>query len=146
MKRMLARFPWNGMLWALIGANLVLLGFAVWRFRQEQALYRLLQQRTPEAYGEAVLQAAPIRDRLLVNLGNLYLQQAQSGAEPGAARAALAYYREALRLNPELMAAKKNFEVAQRFLDSLVPPREPREPRPPGRMRSSQMPLKPNDI
>ncbi|NIM48698.1 MAG: hypothetical protein GTO22_05485 [Gemmatimonadales bacterium] len=146
MSRMLGRVPWRRVLWAMIGANLVLLGLAVWRFRQEQAVYRLLQQRTLEAYSEAVRRVGPIRDRLLVNLGNLYFEQARLEGQPGAARAALASYREALRLNPELMAAKKNFEVAQRFLDALVPPREPREPRPPGRVRSSQMPLKPNDI
>lgn len=143
---LLARIPWRRLLWALIGANLVALGLAVWRLRQEQAVDRMLQQRTLEAYSEAVRQAGPIRDRLLVNLGNLYLEQARTVGEPGAARAALAYYREALRLNPDLMAAKKNFEVAQRFLDAMVPPREPREPRPPGRVRSSQMPLKPTDI
>lgn len=146
MRRLLGRIPWRRLLWALIGANLVLLGLAIWRFRQEQAVYRLLQQGTVESYSEAVPRAGPIRDRLLVNLGNLYFEQARLAGQPGAARAALAYYREALRLNPELMAAKKNFEVAQRFLDALVPPLEPREPRPPGRVRSSQMPLKPTDI
>ena len=146
MSTLIGRNPWRRVLWALIGTNLVLLVFAVWQFRQAQAVYQLLQHRTPEAYAEAVGKAGPIRDRLLVNLGNLYFEQALRVRRPAAARAALRYYEEALRLNPHLMEAKKNYEVARRFLDALVPPREPREPRPPDRMQPSQMPLKPNDI
>jgi hypothetical protein len=130
----------------LIALDLVLVAFAVRGYRRESSIYRLIGQRTPNALAEAVERSPGIRDRLLVNLGNLYLEQAVSAGQPGPARAALSYYRDALRLNPELLEAKRNFEIAQRFLDALVPPREPREPRPPDRMRSSERPLTPNDI
>lgn len=146
MTPMLGRIRWRNVLWVLIGVQLILLAYTVHRFHREQAIYELLQQRTLDAYAEAVEKAGAVPDRLLVNLGNLYFEQAQRARQPAAARAALVYYREALRLNPGLMEAKKNFEVAQRFLDALVPPRDPREPRPPERMRSSQMPLRPHDI
>lgn len=140
------RVPWRKALLALIGANVVVLAYAVRDFRQEQALHRMLRQGTPEAYAEAVEKAGPIRDRLLVNLGNLYFEKGQRRKWYAAVRAAVAYYREALRLNPHLMPAKKNYEVAWRFLDAQVAPREPREPMPPNRITAGQMPLKPHDI
>lgn len=143
---MLGRIPWRKILWALIGAHLIVLAYATWQFRRDQAINRLLKQRTLDAYAEAVVSSDAVRDRLLLNLGNLYFGRAQRTRQPAAARMALAYYREALRLNPGLMAAKKNFELAQRFLNALVPPRDPREPRPPERMQPSQRPLLPTDI
>lgn len=140
------RITWRTGLWALIGVDLLLLSLAVLAYRRDESVYQLIQQRTPNALAEAVERSPEIRDRLLVNLGNLYFEQAVSAGRPGPARAALSYYRDALRLNPTLLEAKKNLEVAQRFLDTLIPPREPREPRPPDRMRSSRRPLTPNEI
>lgn len=131
---------------ALAGVSLVAVGIAAWRARDQVALYELARRRTPEAYAEAIERAPAIRDRLLFNLGNAYLRDGQRRGQPGPVRAALAYYEEALRLDPAFLDAKKNYELARRFLDGLVPPREPREPRPPDRARSSQMPLRPDDI
>lgn len=146
MSSVLGRIPRMAIFGTLIAVNLVFLLLAVREFRQAQTVHQLFRQGTPEAYAEAVGKADANHDRLLLNLGNLYFEQALTERGPAAARAALGYYREALRLNPGLMEAKKNFEVTERFLDSLVPPRDPREPRPPERMQSSQMPLKPHDI
>ncbi|MFQ5889186.1 MAG: tetratricopeptide repeat protein [Gemmatimonadota bacterium] len=147
MKRTFPGMPsWRKALLVLIAANALLLAYAVREFTVERALYRTLRERTPEAYAEAVPRAGRIRDHLLVNLGNLYFEQGARRRWPAAVRTALAYYREALRLNPELLDAKKNYEVARRLLNDLVPPREPREPRPPDRFAPSQMPLQPTDI
>lgn len=131
---------------ALVGANLLLLAQAATRYREQRTLHRLVLRGTIESYTEAVERAPEARDRLLYNLGNLYLDRARKLREPGPARAAIAYYREALRLRPELLPAKKNYEVAARFLESMIPPRPPREPRPPDRVAPSEMPLTPNQI
>lgn len=140
------RVTWRRVLWVLIGVDLLLLSLALRGYRREESVYRLIEQRTPNALADAVESSPGIRDRLLVNLGNVYFEQAVSTRQPGPAFAAISYYRDALRLNPNLLEAKKNFEVAQRFLDLMVPPREPREPRPPDRMRSSERPLAPSEI
>lgn len=131
---------------ALAGLDLFVVGFVAWRAREDLAIYELSRRRTPEAYAEAIERTPAIRERLLFNLANAYFQDAQRLGQPGPVRAALAYYEEALRLDPAFLEAKKNYELARRFLDGLVPPREPREPRPPDRARSSQMPLRPDDI
>lgn len=140
------RITWRTGVWALIVVDLLVLSLAVRAYRRDESVHRLIERRTANALAEAVERSPRIRDRLLVNLGNVYFEQALSTGKPGPARAALSYYRDALRLNPGLLEAKKNLEVAQRFLDTLIPPREPREPRPPDRMRSSRRPLTPNEI
>lgn len=131
---------------ALAALNLAIIGIAAWRARRDLAIYELARARTADAYAEAIERAPAIRERLLFNLGNAYLRDGQRLSQPGPVRAALAYYEEALRIDPAFLEAKKNYELARRFLDGLVPPREPREPRPPDRARSSQMPLRPDDI
>ncbi len=146
MRVKLDRIAWRRWLVVLIGASLLGLAVAAVRYREEREVHGLLRQRSPEAYAEAVERAGSFRGRLFYNLGNLYFERGQAQHSAAAVRAALSYYRESLRLDPEFLEAKKNYEVAQRFLDGLVPPREPREPRPPDRARSSQMPLKPTDI
>jgi tetratricopeptide (TPR) repeat protein len=117
-----------------------------WRAGAELRIYELARRGTADAYAEAIERAPAIRDRLLFDLGNRYFEEAQRLHEAGPTRAALSYYEEALRLDPGFLEAKKNYELARRFLDGLVPPRDPREPRPPDRARSSQMPLHRDDI
>lgn len=131
---------------ALAAANLLLLAQAAVRYRDARALHRLVRQGTIESYTEAVERAPGLRERLLYNLGNRYLDRARKLREPGPGRAAIAYYREALRLRPDLLEAKKNYEVATRLVESLIPPLPPREPRPPDRVAPSEMPLTPNQI
>lgn len=140
------RVRWNWVLGGLVAAHAVLLAHAVRRYQEDRTLARLVAQGTPESYARAIERAEPLRHRLLFNLGNLYLDRAQRLREAAPARAALAYYREALRLDPEFLEAKKNYELAGRLLESFVPPRPPREPRPPDRIAPSQMPLTPNQI
>ena len=146
MRRSWPRVPPRALFAALAVLNLLAVGVAAWRARESVARYELARRRTPEAYADAIERAPAIRDRLLFNLGNAYLRDGLRLGQAGPARAALGYYEEALRIDPEFLAAKKNYELGRRFLEGLVPPREPREPRPPDRARSSQMPLRPDDI
>ena len=145
--RGVACWPWGRILGALVAADLVALGLA-WRdLERAREVHRLLGATTPEGYAEAVARADPEwRDELLVNLANRYLDQGTRRGWLAGLRAATAYYREALRLNPDLLEAKRNFEVATRRLRASVPPREPRRPMQIEKIRPSQMPLKPTDI
>lgn len=134
------------MLPALVALNLAALGYSAWAFRQKQALYRAFQEGTAEAYAGLLERAGHLRDRVLVNLGNRYFDEGLRSGGLGGVRKAIAYYREALRLNPDLMEAKKNFEVANRFLETQVETRQPRRPMEIERIRPSQLPLQPHDI
>ncbi len=126
--------------------DLVFLAFAVRDYRRDRELQRLVRDGSLESLSRAVEMGAGIRDRLLLNLGNHYFERGLRSRAAAEVRAAAAYYREALRINPELGRAKKNFELARRVLRSSVPPMQPREPLPPDMIQSSEMPLKPNDI
>lgn len=140
------RVHWRACIAGAVALDLLLFALAARRAAADLRIHELARARTVDAYAEAVERAPAIRDRLLFSLGNRYFEEAQRLAQAGPTRAALSYYEEALRLRPAFLEAKKNYELARRFLDALVPPRDPREPRPPDRARSSQMPLSRDDI
>lgn len=130
----------------LVGLNLAALAYSGWQFRREQALYVILQEPTPDAYARAIPMAPALRDRLLMNLGNRYLEQGLKDGDPGALRAAIAFYKESLRLNPRLLPAKKNLEIAGRLLAREVETRRSRRPMELEALQSGQTPLSASDI
>ncbi|MEW6046128.1 MAG: hypothetical protein AB1609_06570 [Bacillota bacterium] len=138
--------PWTRVLAVLVAANLLLLGHSIWRYRQERALHRALWPATAEAYAGLLGTAGAIRDRLLFNLGNRYFEEGIRSNRPDMASKAAAYYREALRLNPELLEAKKNHELASRFLETIAEPGEGESRTERGGTRPSPFPLEPTDI
>lgn len=140
------RIGWVTLGLALVVLDLAFLVLAVRDYRQQETLHRLSAEPSLESLSRAVEQGGELRDRLLVNLGNYNLRRGIRLRSVAEVRAAVAYYREALRIEPDLVTAKHNLELAVRILESFIPPREPREPLPPGMIRSSEMPLKPNDI
>jgi hypothetical protein len=144
--RIVRRIPWLRLCLVLAALDLAVLAYELREHRRAQELHRLAEQGTLESLTEAVRSGGELRDRLLVNLGNYHLEQGLRIRSVAQIRSAVAYYREALRLDPELLAAKHNLELALHVLASAIPPREPREPLPPDMIRPSEMPLKPTDI
>lgn len=140
------RTAWRALVLALVAVNLLALVLAVRNYARQETLHRLSQEPSLESLSQAVEQGGELRDRLLVNLGNYNLRRGLRLRSVAEVRAAVAYYREALRMQPDLVVAKHNLELAVRILESFIPPREPREPLPPDMIRSSEMPLKPNEI
>ena len=84
------------------------------------ALLRLGRYEEAERHLQAALAAVEpeLRQRILYNLGNRYLEQARSlqqqEAKPELLDAAVEAYRSALRIDPDDMAAKWNLELALR--------------------------------
>jgi len=122
------------------------LGWHLWHHTQERALYELLRQRTLEAYTEALRKGGGIQDRILFNIGNRLFEEGLRLRGLSAVRSAAAYYREALRFNPGNWAAKKNYELSQRFLRTRIAPRPARRPIQIERIQPGRMPLRPKDI
>lgn len=146
LRSRLRRVPWVRLCVALVAIDLMILARAIDDYREHEELYELTRAGTIEALTEAVRRHDAMRERLLTNLANVHLRRGLELRSVAEVRAAVAYYREALRLDPELVPAKHNLELAVRVLESAIPPREPREPLPPDMIKASEMPLKPNDI
>lgn len=146
VRRLRRGLSWSRFLLGLIAADAAFLLHVSTEARRAGELERLVEVGTPEAITEAMALAPERRPWLLYNLGSVYLDDGTRRRFAGSLRAALGYYREALRIHPDLLEAKRNYEVAWRRLESLIPPRPPREPRPPDRVAPSQMPLLPGDI
>lgn len=93
-------------------------GLAVsgWRYHHASQVARAFAEGTPEAYTR-LLQDPDVRARALYNLGNAYLREALKDEKVDRLRQAVAYYREALRADPSLVEAKRNYELASRLLD-----------------------------
>lgn len=130
----------------LLALNLLLLGWSAKRYAEERALFGLLQQRTLEAYTQALPRGEQMRDRILFNIGNRLFEEGLRTRGLPAVRSAATYYREALRLNPDSWPAKKNYELVQRFLRTRIAPRPARRPIQIERIQPGYMPLRPKDI
>jgi hypothetical protein len=122
------------------------LGLSVWQYERDQTAYRLLRQGTPEALNQVIQRFPRYRGVALVLLGNRFLQEGLRRGDAALIQKAALCYREALRMEPHRMEAKKNLEVAQRHLGPSWRP-ERREPTLEfRRVFPSIRPLKPTDI
>ena len=93
---------------------------AALRYNLGTALLRLGRYREAEEHLRAALEAVDpeVRGRTHYNLGQRFLEEARSVPEPGVALglydAAVESYRQALRLRPDDLDAKWNYELALR--------------------------------
>jgi len=122
------------------------LGFSVWQYDREQTVYRLLRQGTPEALNQVIQRFPHYRVTALIHLGNRFLREGLRQGDSSLIQKAALCYREALRMEPHRMEAKKNFEVAQRHLGPSWRPDEKEPALEFRRVLPSFRPLKPTDI
>lgn len=144
------RFPWVGFRRVVLTAILlegVAFGWSLWQYGRAQAAYRALQQGTPEALDDVIARAPRYRAWAFLALGNRTLWEAERRGDPALLQEALLYYRSALRVDPSLWPAKRNYEIVAR---RLRPPLRSRERGGPTlefwRVLPSSRPLRPTDI
>ncbi|MDW7983234.1 MAG: hypothetical protein RMK16_00910, partial [Acidobacteriota bacterium] len=112
-------FPWVGFRRVVLTAILlegIAFGWSLWRYVQAQAAYRALQQGTPETLDRVIARSPRYRAWAFLALGNRALQEAERRGDPVLLQEALFYYRSALRGDPALWPAKRNYEVVARRL------------------------------
>lgn len=99
----------------LLAGALAGLALSWTNYLHDRWIYQAVLQGSESSY-TGLLSDQAVRSRALYNLANLYLREAVQEGKVERLRQALAYYREALRVEPDFMEAKKNFELAGRLL------------------------------